>query len=69
MAACRDGAGLDINDPAYGRWVQGSPQGKHQNWSHSFNKEWDEFFEEFPKASREQILKKMDELRNKGEYQ
>ena len=62
-------AGLDINDPAYGRWVQGSPQGSHQNWSHAFNKEWRAFFKKYPEASREQILKKMDELRNKGEYQ
>ena len=61
--------GLDINDPAYGRWVSGGPQGNHQKWSHAFNKEWDTFFKKNPTASREQILKKVDELRNKGEYQ
>ncbi|MYG14999.1 MAG: hypothetical protein F4207_01040, partial [Gemmatimonadetes bacterium] len=62
-------AGLDINNPSYGRWVSGSPQGNHQKWSRAFNEEWDDFFKQYPDASREQILNKMDELRNKGEYQ
>ena len=36
--------GLDINDPAYGRWVSGGPQGKHQKWSRAFNDAWRGFF-------------------------
>src|SRR5208282_2440246 len=35
-----DRAGLDVNDPANGRWVEGGPQGNHQKWSYQFNKEW-----------------------------
>jgi RHS repeat-associated protein len=61
--------GLDIDDPAHGRWVEGTPPGKHQNWSKKFNDEWDEFFDKNPKATREQILDKMNELRVDPRFQ
>ena len=62
-------AGLDINDPAYGRWVSGSPPGNHQKWSHAFNKEWDRFFEYNKKATREEILEHMNKLRKSGDFE
>ncbi|MYG15720.1 MAG: hypothetical protein F4207_04730 [Gemmatimonadetes bacterium] len=62
-------AGLDINDPAYGRWVSGSPQGRHQNWSRAFNDAWRGFFDKFPDATREQILKHMNDLRKSGDFE
>ena len=61
--------GLDINDPAYGRWVSGSPQGRHQNWSHAFNKSWREFFRINKNATREEILDHMYKLRKSGDYE
>ncbi len=61
--------GLDINDPAYGRWVSGGPQGKHQKWSRAFNDAWRGFFEKYPEATREQILKHMDDLRKSGDFE
>jgi hypothetical protein len=65
-----DKANLNINDPRYGRWVEGAQAGvenvgTHQNWSAAFNREWREFFEEHPNATKEEILKKMYELRDK----
>ncbi len=59
--------GLNIEDPAYGRWVEGGPVGNHQKWSYEFNKEWREFFKANPKATREEILRKMYEMREKYE--
>ena len=61
--------GLDINDPAYGRWVQGGPQGSHQSWSRAFNEEWRSFFKQNSQATREEILKHMEKLRKSGDYE
>ena len=62
-------AGLDIHDPAHGRWIEGSPVGGHQKWSAEFNREWDEFFELNPNATRKQILKQKELLRNDPRFQ
>jgi hypothetical protein len=64
-----DRAGLDIDDPAFGRWVEGGPVGDHQKWSAEFNQEWDDFFRRFPEASREQILEQMNRLRGDPRFQ
>lgn len=65
--------GLDIEDPAYGRWVEGGPGGGHQRWSREFNKEWREFFRRFPESgpgpTREQVLDRMRELRTDPRFQ
>ena len=58
-------AGFDINDPQYGRWVSGGPEGNHQKWSHAFNQEWMQFFRDNPGAKQDTILPKMYELRDK----
>jgi hypothetical protein len=64
-------AGLDIDDPAHGRWVEGTPPGKHQNWSKKFNDEWDKFFDGFegkqPPTAKE-ILDKKNELVGSGRF-
>jgi hypothetical protein len=57
-------AGLDIDDPAHGIWVEGGPVGGHQKWSREFNSEWDRFFRENPSATRDQILGQKDALRS-----
>ena len=65
-------AGLDIENPAFGRWVEGSPQGTHQNWSRAFNNEWQAFFDRFPAGTmptQQQILDFMNGLRNSGRFQ
>jgi hypothetical protein len=64
-----DRVGLDINDPKYGRWVEGGPVGDHQKWSKEFEKEWDKFFEKNPEASREEILKHMNDLQADPRFQ
>ena len=62
-------AGLDIDDPAYGRWVEGGPVGGHQKWSGAFQDEWEEFFATFPNPTRDQILDQMQKLRANPRYQ
>lgn len=61
--------GIDIDDPAYGRWVEGGPNGNHQKWSYEFNKEWDKFFEKYPEATLEQVLDFMRILRIDPRFQ
>ncbi len=61
-------AGLDINDPQF---TVKLPKGKHRlkagNGIHTGpdngNKRWDDFFEENPDPSREEILDNMNKLR------
>jgi len=60
---------LDIEDPTHGRWVEGGPEGDHQKWNYEFNKQWDDFFQEYPNANREQILSRMNQLRNDPRFQ
>jgi hypothetical protein len=62
-------AGLDIDNPAYGRWVEGSPPGRHQNWSYEFNQEWRAFFRRKPNPSRQEILDQMNRLRADPRFQ
>jgi|GEM_PF-3123679 len=62
-------AGLDNDNAAYGRWVEGGPVGNHQKWSAEFNREWDQFFERSPNATREQILEQMEALRSDPRFQ
>ena len=55
--------GLDIDDPRYGRWVEGGPYGDHQKWSRKLNDEWEEFLDSGP--TNEQILEKLEQIRKK----
>ena len=54
-----ENAGLDIDDPAYGRWVGD----EHQKWSWQFGEERRELFGENVEPTAEEILAKMNELR------
>ena len=60
---------LDIDDPAFGRWVEAGPVGDHQKWSAAFNREWDNFFRDNPMATRDEILRRMNELRIDPRFQ
>ena len=64
-----DRVGLDIDDPAFGRWVEGGPVGDHQKWSAEFNREWDKFFNANSMATREEILNQMNRLRIDPRFQ
>ena len=47
------GRGLDVNDPQFGRWVSGSPQGPHQRWPYEYTQAWRSFIRDNPNASRQ----------------
>jgi hypothetical protein len=59
-------AGIDIDDPQYGRWVEGSPEGNHQRWTREYNDIWENFFKDNkdipPKELKELIKAKRQEL-------
>ena len=54
--------GLDVNEPCYGRWVEGSPEGTHQNWSKEYEREWIEFFDTVDEPSADDMLGLMHRL-------
>ena len=62
------GRGLDVNDPTYGRWVEGTPPGSHQTWSMQYEQEWSRFITQNPNATRSQVLTFLEELLNSGEF-
>ncbi|MCY3820164.1 MAG: hypothetical protein OXH52_12500, partial [Gammaproteobacteria bacterium] len=55
--------GIDIDDPKYGRWVEGGPVGDHQKWSTRFNQEWEVFLQRNPSA--EEIMEQMRDMRKR----
>lgn len=59
--------GLDINNPQFGRWVEGTPPGLHQVWTSKFNDEWRAFFA--GNVTTESIITKMNELRVDDRFQ
>ena len=61
--------GLDINKARYGRWIDGSPTGNHQNWSYAFNKAWRDFFKTNPNATMTDVLREMLRLRRNPRFQ
>ena len=62
------GRGLDVNDPQFGRWVSGSPQGPHQRWTREYNDAWREFIEANPNATRQDVLNHLQHLLDSGRY-
>ena len=64
-----EGRGLNVNDSAYGRWVEGTPPGGHQRWTPGFRAEWDAFIEANPNASRGQVLDFLNRLRADPRFQ
>jgi hypothetical protein len=61
--------GLDVDNPAYGRWVEGTPPGRHQRWSREFNDAWIEFFNQHANPTRRQVLREMNRLRCDPRFQ
>jgi RHS repeat-associated protein len=59
--------GLDIDLPKYTRWVE-THGGNHQNWSHAFNKEWEDFFRRNPNPTKDKILDKFSKIRKNPKY-
>ena len=63
-----EGRGLSVNDPAYGRWVEGTPPGPHQTWSNEYDLAWQGFRDASPAASRNQVLAFLSELLSSGRF-
>ncbi len=63
------GRGLNVNDPAFGRWVEGTPPGQHQNWSWAYNDAWETFIQQNPNADRWQVLAFLSRLLSSGRFQ
>jgi RHS repeat-associated protein len=61
--------GLNVNDPNFGRWVEGTPPGQHQTWSRAFSEAWQAFKEANPNADRWEVLDFLKQLRSSGRYQ
>ena len=53
-------AGVDIDDPKYGRWVERHP---HRKWTRELNDEWEKFFNLNRRPTQEQILDKLNKLK------
>lgn len=62
------GRGLDVNDPAFGRWVQGTPPGQHQNWTRAYENAWTAWIEANSNATRQQVLDFLQSLLDSGLY-
>ena len=62
------GRGLNVNDPIYGRWVEGTPPGPHQIWSGMYELEWETFITNNPNATRPQVLAFLDRLLASGRF-
>jgi len=61
--------GLNVNDPQFGRWVEGTPPGQHQNWSRAYRDAWQLFVESNPTADRWQVLAFLKRLLSRGRFQ
>jgi RHS repeat-associated protein len=48
--------GVNVHDPRWGAWVEGTPPGTHQNWSYAFNQAWKEWLNKNRGATLEQII-------------
>lgn len=67
-------ADLDPNDPVFGRVVD---KATHDAWHNgkdiahggAFNAVWDEFFAQYPEATAQQILGKLEEIRSGHIYE
>ncbi len=64
-----EGRGLNVNDPAFGRWVSGTPPGSHQRWTPAFEAEWRGFIQRNTNASRQEVLDFMNQLRADPRFQ
>ncbi len=58
--------GFDVNNPQFGKWVEASPHGNHQNWSRAYNADWRAFMDDLVgvdvQTGRASILNRLVEL-------
>ncbi len=56
-------AGIDINDPKYGKWVE---KHEHHRGAYWYNQQWEVFFKEYKTkpAGFEDIMKRLKEINN-----
>jgi len=62
------GRGLNVNDPQFGRWVEGSPQGPHQNWTRAYEDAWTEWIGNNQNASQQDTLDFLNRLLSSGKF-
>ena len=62
------GRALNVNDAAFGRWVQGTPPGLHQKWTPYYEDAWDTWIGVNPNASRQDVLDFLQSLLDSGRY-
>jgi RHS repeat-associated protein len=60
--------GINANSAEYGEWVQGSPDGPHQEWSSDYNSAWKNFIVNHPNATQQEIEDYMNQLNDSGDY-
>jgi len=56
--------GLNVNDPAYGKWVGAS----HQAWTNTYERSWKGFKRFNPSATKAEVLAFLDKLRANIKY-
>ena len=49
-------AGLNVNDPKWGRWVKGGGNGGHQSWSKRYGNIWTTYKEAHPNPNADDII-------------
>ena len=49
-------AGLNVNDPQWGRWVKGGGNSGHQSWSKRYGKIWATYKENHPTPNADDII-------------
>jgi RHS repeat-associated protein len=60
--------GLNVNDPQFGRWVEGTPPGQHQVWTRAYEDAWTEWILKNQNATRQQVLDFLNQLLPSGSY-
>jgi RHS repeat-associated protein len=60
--------GININEPQNGEWVEGSPEGSHQEWTSDYNNAWKDYINDHPNATQQQIEDYMNALNDSGNY-
>ena len=61
--------GLNVNDVQFGRWVEGTPPGKHQNWTKAYERAWEQWMKSNQNATQQQVLEFLDQLLASGKFQ
>jgi RHS repeat-associated protein len=63
------GRGLNVNEPRFGRWVEGTPPGQHQHWTHLYQGEWEQFIKDNRRATADEVIDFMYQLRCDRRFQ